>query len=399
MPPVASTHALLQDPMAVAAWLAAVPAVVFWLSGLPRFRRLFDITPPILYVYFLPTIATTLGITPATCPTYDALIRYGLPFSLLLLMITVDLPAVARLGKMSMVMMLAGTAGIVLGGPLALLVFGHFLPSDAWMGFAALSGSWIGGASNMVAMAASVGTPPDALGPVIVVDAVVGYGWMGILLFLSAYQARFDRYNRAHTESLEEANRHLAELDAVRRPMEVRDAVLLVGLGLCGAVASVVAGDRLPELGNPTILSHTTWAVILVVTGGLVLSFTPVRRMERAGASRLGYAALYLLLAGLGSQADLRSVVAAPLYLAVGVMWIALQATVLLVVARMVRAPLFFFATGSMANIGGVVSAPIVAGVYQPALTSVGLLMAVAGNILGIYAALLCAWLLALVGG
>jgi uncharacterized membrane protein len=371
MPSTASAHALLQDPMAVAAWLAGVPAVVFWLSGVPRLRRLFEITPPILYVYFLPTIATTLGITPASSPTYDALIRYALPFSLLLLMITVDLPAVARLGRTATVMMLAGTTGIVLGGPLALLVFRHFLPGDAWMGFAALSGSWIGGASNMVAMAASVGTPPDALGPVIVVDAVVGYGWMGILLFFSAHQARFDRYNRAHTGSLEEANRHLAEVDAMRRPMEVRDAVMLVGLGLGGAVASVMAGDRLPELGS----------------------------LERAGASKLGNAALYLLLAGLGSQADLRSVVEAPLYLAAGVTWIALQAAILLVVARMIRAPLFFFATGSMANVGGVVSAPIVAGVYQPALTSVGLLMAVAGNILGIYAALVCAWLLALVGG
>jgi len=399
MPSTASAHALLQDPMAVAAWLAGVPAVVFWLSGVPRFRRLFEITPPILYVYFLPTIATTLGITPASSPTYEALIRYALPFSLLLLMITVDLPAVARLGRTATVMMLAGTTGIVLGGPLALLVFRHFLPGDAWMGFAALSGSWIGGASNMVAMAASVGTPPHALGPVIVVDAVVGYGWMGILLFFSAHQVRFDRYNRARTGSLEEASRHLAEVDAMRRPMEVRDAVMLVGLGLGGAVASVLAGDRLPELGNPTILSHTTWAVIVVVTGGLLLSFTPARQLERAGASRLGNAALYLLLAGLGSQADLRSVVEAPLYLAAGVTWIALQAAVLLVVARMIRAPLFFFATGSMANVGGVVSAPIVAGVYQPALASVGLLMAVAGNILGIYAALLCAWLLALVGG
>jgi uncharacterized membrane protein len=397
--PSETSSALLNDPMAIAAWLAAIPAVVFWLSGMPRFRKLFDITPPILYVYFLPTVATTLGITPPASATYDWLIRYALPLALVLLMITVDLPALARLGKTALFMMLVGTVGIVLGGPLALLVFKHWLPADAWMGFAALSGSWIGGATNMVAMAASVGTPSDALGPVIVVDAVVGYGWMGIVLFLSAYQARFDRSIRARTETMEEANRHLSEVDSLRRPLEIRDAVILLGLGLVGAVLSVQVGDLLPELGNPTIISHTTWAVILVVTVGLLVSFTPARGFETAGASRLGSAFLYILLAGLGSQANLRSVVEAPVYLAAGALWIAVQVVLLLIAARLIRAPLFFFATGSMANVGGVVSAPIVAGVYQSAMAPVGLLMAVLGNILGIYAALVCAWLLSLVGG
>jgi len=385
--------------MAIAAWLAAIPAVVFWLSGLPRFRKLFDITPPILYVYFLPTVATTLGITPPASPTYAWLIRYALPLALILLMITVDLPGLARLGKTALIMMLVGTAGIVIGGPIALLVFKHWLPADAWMGFAALSGSWIGGATNMVAMAASVGTPSDALGPVIVVDAVVGYGWMGIVLFLSGYQSRFDRRTRARTETMDEANRHLSEVDALRRPIETRDAVIILGLGLVGAVFSVQVGDVLPELGDPTIISHTTWAVILVVTMGLLVSFTPARGFEKAGASRLGNAFLYILLAGLGSQADLRSVVEAPVYLAAGALWIGVQVVLLLVAARLIRAPLFFFATGSMANVGGVVSAPIVAGVYQSAMAPVGLLMAVAGNILGIYAAIVCAWLLSLVGG
>lgn len=393
------SSALLQDPMVVAAWLAAVPAVVFWLSGVPRLRKLFEITPPILYVYFLPTIATTVGITPPVSPTYAWVITYLLPFALVLLMITVDLPAMARLGRTALLMMLTGTLGIMVGGPLSLLVFRHFLPADAWMGFAALSGSWTGGATTMVAMAASVGTPASALGPVIVVDAVVGYWWwMGIVLLLSAYQVRFDRRMRANTAALDEANRQLSEMESVRRPIEISDAVLLLGLGLTGSVASVAAGGLLPELGDPTIISHTTWAVLIVVTVGLLLSFTPLRGLERAGASRLGSAALYMLLASLGSQADLRAVVDAPLYLAAGMLWIGVQVVFLLLAARLLRAPLFFIATGSMANVGGVVSAPIVAGVYQPALAPVGLLMAVLGNVIGIYAALACAWLLAVVG-
>jgi uncharacterized membrane protein len=287
----------------------------------------------------------------------------------------------------------------VIGGPIALLVFGPLLPEGAWMGFAALSGSWIGGTANMVAVAESVGTPDAMFGPIIVVDTVVGYGWMGVLLFLSAWQGRYDARTGARTAAIEEANERLAQYDAGRQPIELRDAAVICGVAFAGAVLAVAIGDGLPTLGDPTIISHTTWAVLLVVTVGLALSFTPVRRLEAAGASRLGYLALYLLLTAIGAQADLKAVLEAPLFLAAGVLWIAIHAAILLFVARLIKAPLFFFATGSMANIGGAASAPVVAGVYHPAMAPVGLLMAVLGYVLGIYAALGCAALLAAIGG
>ena len=387
-------EALLTDPMAVFAWLAAVLAFVFWASGLPRLRRLFEITPPVIYAYFLPTLSTTFGITPPSSPAYDWMTRYLLPVALLLLMISVDLRAIGRLGSTALIMLCAGTVGIIIGGPIAWLAFGAFLPPDAWTGLAALSGSWIGGTANLVAVAESVGTPESVMGPIIVVDTVVGYGWMGVLLFLSAWQHRFDRRIGARTAALEEANRGLEAVAAKRTPADLRQIVILVGLGFAGSVLAVAAGARLPVLGDPVIISHTTWAVLLVVTVGLALSFTPLRNLEQVGASRFGYTALYLLLTGIGAQANLIAVLDAPLYLATGMLWIAIHAAVLFLTARLIRAPLFFVATGSMANIGGAATAPVVAGVYHPALAPVGLLMAVGGYVLGIYGALVCAWLI-----
>ncbi|MCI0435955.1 MAG: DUF819 family protein [Gemmatimonadetes bacterium] len=391
--------ALLTDPMAVFAYLAAVLGLVFWLSGLPKLKKFFEITPPVIYAYFLPTISTTIGITPPESPVYAWMTRYLLPVALLLLMITVDLKSISRLGFMALAMMLAGTAGIVIGGPIAFLVFGGALPEDAWKGLAALSGSWIGGTANMVAIKESVGTPDSIFGPIIVVDTVVGYGWMGMLLFLSAYQSRWDRRIGARTEAIEAANRRLEEVAALRKPTEIRHALGLLGLGFGGAVVSVALGNALPAVGTPTIISHTTWAVLIVVTGGLALSFTPIRSLEEVGASRLGYAALYLLLTGIGAQADLAAVISAPQFLAAGVLWIAIHVAILLVVARLLRAPFFFVATGSMANVGGAASAPVVAGVYHPAMAPVGLLMAVAGYVLGIYGGLLCAAMLGALAG
>lgn len=386
--------ALINDPVAVFAYIAGVLGAVFWLSGLPALKKLFDVTPPVIYAYFVPTLSTAAGILPLASPAYAWMTRYLLPVALILLMITVDLKAIARLGRVATIMMLAGTVGVIAGAIVSFLIFSNFLPADAWKGFAALSGSWIGGTANMVAIAESVGTPQSVLGPLIVVDTVVGYGWMGVLLFFSGWQGRFDRRIGARTEAIEETNRRLADVAARRRPSDLRDIAMIIAIGFGGAALALFVAGKLPPLGDPTIISNTTWAVLLVVTGGLVLSFTRARDLEEVGASRIGYTALYLLLGAIGAQADLRAVAQTPLYIAAGVVWIAVHAAILFGVARLIRAPLFFVATGSMANIGGAASAPIVAGVYHPAMAPVGLLMAVAGYILGIYGGLACAWML-----
>jgi len=391
--------ALLSDPMQVFGFLADLIALVFWLSEVPRFRKLFEVLPPVLFAYFLPTLATTFGITPAESPAYDWMRAYLLPVALFLLMITFDLRAIIRLGRVALIMMFTGTVGIVIGAPIAFAIFGGFLPDNAWQGFAALSGSWIGGSANMVAIAESVGLPPAELGPFIVVDTVVAYSWMALLLFLSNFQDRFDRWNRADRTAIEETNHRLQELDTKRHALDLRMALVIIGIAFAAAVLGIALGERMPPVGRPTIISNTTWAVLLVVTAGIILSFTPVRRLEEWGASRFGYAALYLLITAMGAQADLKAVLAAPLYLAAGVLWLAIHIGLLFLVARLVRAPLFFVATGSMANVGGAASAPVVAGVYHPAMAPVGLLMAVAGYVLGIYGGILVAAMLSRLAG
>lgn len=389
---------MISDPTGVFVTLAGLLAAIYALAGIPRLARFFDLLPPILWAYMLPMLATSTGVLPPASPAYDWITRYVLPVALLLLMMTVDVPALFKLGRPATIMMLAGTAGIVIGGPIALAAFGRWLPPDAWKGLAALSGSWIGGSAQLVAVAESVETPDAMLGPIIVVDTVVGYGWMAVLLFLSGWQARFDRWNRADTRLIEETNAALAEKTAAtRRPLTIRDAALILGIGFVGAYLTVTLGDVLPELGDPKIISHTTWAVILVTTLGLALSFTRVSGLEGAGASTLGTLALYLLVTAIGARGDLRAILAAPMFLATGALWIAIHVAILVLVARWIRAPLFFLATGSMANVGGAASAPVVATVYHRAMAPLGVLMAVAGYVIGTYGGLLCAWLLSLV--
>jgi uncharacterized membrane protein len=384
--------------MGIAALFSAILGLVFWLDSFDALAPVFKYLPPVIWAYFVPMLCTTFGVTPAESAVYDWMSTYLLPFSLFLLMITVDLQAILRLGPMALFMLCAGTLGIVVGGPVAFGLFQPFFDDPvAWKGFAALSGSWIGGTANMVAMKQSVGTPDSTLGPLLVVDVVAGYGWMGVLIFLSAYQDRFDGWMQADTSTMDALQEQMQNADETRHPVTLRDLAMMIGIALAATVGAQAVGGVLPEVGSPTIISTDTWAILLVVTAGLLLSFTPLRAMEDAGASRVGYFALYLLLTSIGAKADLVAVLDVPLYLLAGVVWIAIHILFLLGAARLARAPLFFVATGSMANVGGAASAPIVAGVYLPAMAPVGLLMGVAGYILGIYAALGCSWLIGLV--
>ena len=395
MPPELPPDALVTEPTQVAALLAAVLAGVFALSRVKALEKLFELVPPVLWAYFVPMMLTTFGVTPDGNAAYDWFSYVLLPMALFLLMLTIDLRAIASLGRLALIMLLVGTVGIVLGGPLSFLAVGQFVgDEEAWKGLAALSGSWIGGTANMVAIKESVGLSDAGLGPIIVVDTVVGYGWMAILLFLAKYQDGFNRWVGADTSAMDGVTATLKEMDTTRRPISIDTGAIIIGLGIGAAVLSRTLGGLLPSLGDPTIISSGTWAVLVSVTAGLALSFTRLREFEADGASRIGYVALYLLLTSIGAQGNLGAILDAPLLVLTGVVWLAIHIALLFGAAKLLKAPLFFVATGSMANVGGAASAPIVASVYHPAMAPVGLLMAVAGYVLGIYAAQVCAWML-----
>jgi uncharacterized membrane protein len=386
-------QALITDwPILLAVFTFIVGGIYFVKDKTPL-GKIFNYVPPIILVYFLPMLGTSLGIFPESSPLYVWVKRILLPSALVLLLLSVDLKSLARLGPKALGTMLFGTLGVVVGAPVALFLFKAWLPPDTWMGMGALSGSWIGGSSNMVAIKESIGCPDGIFGSFIVVDVLVGYGWMGIVMSLSVFQDRLDRHYKVDRSIIDDLNRRIADFQAAsRRPTEFVDLAVILAIGLVGGVAALRIGEWLPPVGQ--IISSFGWAIILSTTFGIIFSFTRIARLETAGASHVGNVFLYLLLTTIGAQADLRTIADAPLFLLVGAVWLLIHGAFLFLGGRLLKAPMFLIATGSQANIGGVVSAPIVASVYQPSLAPVGLLMGVFGNIVGLYAGLLCATLL-----
>lgn len=396
---------MIQDPTTVIAFCSGICAAVL-LSARTRWgARVYSVIPSVVLIYYLPTICSSIGLLPTQSPAYDWMRDYLLPFSLFVLMMSWDLPSIARIGPKAIALMLVGSAGIVIGGPVAYLCFKHWLPPDSWKALAALSGSWIGGAGNFAAVKEAVGAPDGLIGSIIVVDTAVGYTWTGILLFLVRYQDRFDRLVRCDTSVFEDLSRRMQQWrEQSARPVGVFDVASIVALGLLATVGSRMLGEYLfgwtdPFLGEhipllQSVFSSYTWMVIVISTTGILLSFTRIRRLETAGASQFGYAALYIFLTSLGAKANPAGLLQTPVLLLVGATWILVHILILVIGARLLKAPLFLLATASQANIGGVATAPIVAAAYYEGLAPVGVLMAVMGYLLGNYLGLLCAMIL-----
>lgn len=392
------TGPLVTEPAGILAVLLAVLAGIFWFGSTSAGQRLFAVVPRLVFCYFIPTALTSLGVLPGTSPLYEWIKDYLLPASLVLLILALDLPGIVRLGPKAIIMMLAGTAGVVVGAPVALWMFSAYVPPDTWQGMAALSGSWIGGGANMVALAQAAGTSESMFGMMVIVDVAVANVWMGVLLYLAGQSARIDRWMRADTSAIEDLKQRVAAFEArTTRVPSLDDLLRIAAIGFAGMWLATLCARGLSTM--VPVFSATIWKFILVTALGVGLSLTPARRLDGAGASKLGTLMLYLLIASIGAHANFAEMKQAPVLVAVGAVWMLCHVAVMLVTARLIRAPVFFLAVGSQANIGGAASAPIVASAFHPTLAPVGVLLSIAGYVLGTYAGLLCMWMLKAVAG
>jgi uncharacterized membrane protein len=387
---------MISSPQGIIATLFFIEATIFFLAENKHTKKFFNVLPPMFWIYFLPMLCSSLNIIPQKSEIYKIISDNVLPVSLVILLLSVNIPAILKLGKNALIMFFAGTLGTIFGGTLSFLIFKHWLPQDAWKGWGALSGSWIGGSANMLAVKESISTPDNVFLPVVVVDTIVAYSWMGILIFFAAYQKIFDKWNNADIKVVEELNKRIQEeISTKRKYLTLKHTSLIFAIGITVTAVSLELNKFFPVIKN--VISSYTWTIILVTTFGVLLSFTRCKELEHYGASKIGYWLLYFVLASVGGRASLKDISTTPIFILAGCVWIIIHATVLFIFARLTKSPLCLTATASQANIGGPASAPVVAAVYQPALAPVGLLMAILGNIIGTYGGILCSQLCYLV--
>ncbi len=406
---------LITNDAVVLGVLMLILASVFVTSSSPRpfWQRFYRFIPPLLLCYFIPSVFTTLGLfSGEQSRLYPIASQYLLPTSLVLLTISIDLKAIARLGPKAVTMFLGGTVGIIVGGPIAVLIVSFFNPGlvggqgpDAvWRGLTTIAGSWIGGGANQTAMKEVFEVGDNLFSVMIAVDVLVANVWMACLLFAAARAKTIDERIGADASAIDEVKQKVEEYRArVAKIPTLTDTmvVLAVGFGITALAhfgADILAPwiqQSAPHLDQLSLTSKFFWIVVIATTAGLLLSTSErVRRLEGVGSSRLGSVLLYVLIATIGMRMNILAVFDQPGLFLVGIIWMSVHVTIMLVLAYLIKAPTFFVAVGSQANVGGAASAPIVASAFHPALAPVGVLLAVLGYALGTYGAWLCGQLM-----
>ncbi len=410
---------LITNDVVVLGILALILGFVFYTAGSSNsfWKKFYGVVPSVLVCYFIPALLNTFNvINGSQSQLYSVASRVLLPACLILLTIGIDIAALRKLGSKSLIMFLAGTAGVMIGGPLAFFITGAAFPEtltfngeETWRGFATISGSWIGGGANQVALLEVFGASKDLFSQMIAVDILIGNLWTGILLFAAQHRNKINRWLKADNRAIVELETRMEQVEVSRgiKSTGTRELILLlaVSLGLTGLAHLLSDGivpfftENFPGSAKYSLTNSFFWIVVLATTFGLILSFTRVRRMESIGASKMGSVFLYILVATIGMNMDLKAVLNNPKFFLTGLIWILTHVMIMFAVARMIRAPFFFVAVGSQANIGGAATAPIVAAAFNKYLAPVGVLMAVLGYAVGTYGGYLCGLLLQWVSG
>jgi uncharacterized membrane protein len=391
-------------------------------------QKFYKIVPGLFMAYFIPALFTTFGVispeweitntvgetVSKNSQLYYVSSRFLLPAALVLMTLSIDLKAIFNLGSKALIMFFTGTVGIIIGGPIAILLISIFSPEtvggadfDAvWRGLSTLAGSWIGGGANQTAMLEIYQYNPQKYGGMVFVDIVIANIWMAILLIGIGKKDKINKWLGADTSAIEELKEKVSQFSKkVKRNPSLTDLMIMLAIAFGTVGFGHFAAAYLSSFFNDLVVTieSETWRNIFTFLGSgffwlisistiiaIILSFTKAKKYEGAGASKLGSVFIYILVATIGMKMDLAMIFDNLGLIAIGAVWMTIHAGLLILVAKLIKAPYFFLAVGSQANVGGAASAPIVAQAFHPSLATVGVLLAVFGYAIGTVGAILC---------
>ena len=379
--------------------------------------KFYKVIPGLLMCYFIPAIFNSIGVISAEeSQTYYIASRYLLPAALLLMTLSIDLKAIYNLGYKALIMFFTGTIGVIIGGPIAILILSAFYPElfggagpDAvWRGLSTLAGSWIGGGANQAAMLEIFQYNPQKYGAMVLVDIVVANIWMAMILFGIGKRDSINKWLKADTTAIENLKQKVSSFtkSSAKIP-SLTDMMIVLSIAFGTVGISHFGAEQISNFlisnfdaiadkssGLSSFGSEFFWMISIATFIGIGLSFTKIRNYEGAGASKIGSVFIYILVATIGMKMDLGSILDEPKLMLIGLIWMAIHAILLIIVAKIIKAPYFFLAVGSQANVGGAASAPIVASAFHPSLATVGVLLAVFGYVVGTYGAMICTYIM-----
>jgi len=350
-------------------------------------HKLFEYLPAIVIIYFVVMLASTFGLwekTESVTSTYKSVKSNLLPAMIFLMLLLADMREIFKLGRKMLLTFLLASVSIALGFVGMFALFHTSFGAESWKAFAALSGSWMGGTANMVAIQGALDLPDSAMGYTLLIDSIDYAIWVMILLALVPFAKRFNVWSKADTSVIDEVGARLALKEENKKPMDFASLFFLLGTALLVSSLAQYGASFLP---TTSFLTNTTWIVIIATLTGIVFAMTPLAKIS--GSSELANIMLYLIVALIASRANFSELTEAPLYIFAGFVIITIHVVIMVIFAKLFKLDLFSLGVASLANIGGVASAPILASAYSKALIPIGVLMAMMGYILGTFGGLM----------
>ncbi len=388
-------ESLVSSPIGVLTVLCGVGALFFFLEERTRWK-LFNYFPPLIFIYAIPAVMSNTGVLTKTSVVYDWLSSTVLPMFLVIMLLKVDVASTIKMMGRGIFVMLFGTAGVVLGAPIAFLLVGSKLPEDTWKAFGSLAGSWIGGTGNMAAVTEGLKTSGQGFGLAVLGDNLVYMVWLPILLGSKNFAKAFNRFTRVDKKRIQMLEMTQTETQDSQERVRMRHFLYLLVLGFVCIWAAEILSAKLPEL--QPILTASTWKILLITTMGLLLSLTPARHIP--ASHEFAMALVYIFVANMGARADISGLTGSAVWFILGCyIWIAVHGAFCVLGAYLLRVDVHSTAIASAANIGGAASAPVVASSHNEKLVPASILMALMGYAIGNYGAFLAAWLCYLLSG
>lgn len=364
------------------AFLIFLAGVIVLIEKKYKDSRFFQYIPAIVLLYLVAMLLSTFGVWQKTeeVNMYYSMFKDNLlPAMIFLMLLRCDIRKIFRLGPKMLLGFLLASISIGLGFIITYAIFKGLFEPDTWKAFAALCGSWMGGTGNMVAVQGALSIPDEKLGYALLMDSINYSIWVMFLLALVPISHKFNKWTKADTSAIDEIGAKLEKTqENIRKNMEFSDLIILTGTSLLVAAISIVLGGRLPVTD---FLSSTTWTVIIATIVGVIGAMTPIANLP--GASNVSNVMLYTIVALIASRANFAELAQAPLYIVAGFVILGIHALVMAIIAKLIKLDLFTCGIASLANIGGVASAPILAASYSEALIPIGVLMSMLGYILG----------------
>lgn len=376
---------MITSEMGVFAILLGVVGVYLWLAEQKLVGRLFGFVPPILLIFLTCMALGNTGILPEESETYLWIKRHLMPFAIFLFMLSVNIPAIFKIGRLATIMIFVGMASVTLGFFLSAFIFSPWIEAEAWAPLIASYAGSIGGSQNLIAMAETFDASPSILGALIAVDSIVGYAFLALLVSLATYKARFNIWLHAKEQTIEIVQELSVDSHQEHVPVSSGGLAMIICLGIAASVICRAAGEALSSFFTSDVLTPSIWTLILVVSSGLLLSLSPAKKFNTHGTVQIGQIALYLIMAVFGAGALIEHVWQYKIFLIYSPILLLISLVSVLIVGRALRVPMVLVVTGLYANLGGTVSNPIVASAYDKGFVSIALLMAIVSQIVGMY--------------